>query len=208
MRLRHLALRWGLQLAMALPLLVLLARWGMLAGGTSPREAGLTAEPIAETINQLGLWALRALALTLAVTPLRRLTGWGWLAAWRRPLGLWCFAYACLHLAVYFGLDLLGDIGALWVEVAKHPFILLGMAAWLLLLPLAITSTPTHGMIQRLGGRRWQALHRLVYAAAAAGAVHFILRVKGFQSEPWLYAALFAVLLGWRVALRRAAARR
>ena len=80
------------------------------------------------------------------------------------------------------------------------------MAAWLLLLPLAITPTP--GMIRRLGGRRWQALHRLVYAAAAAGAVQFILRVKVFQREPWLYAALFAVLLGWRVALRRAAARR
>lgn len=189
--------KWAVHLAMALPLAVLLARWSMMAQGLSPREAGLTAEPIAETINQLGLWALRALALTLAVTPLRRITGWNWLAAWRRPLGLWCFAYACLHLTVYFGLDLLADPAALWAEIAKHRFILLGMAAWAMLLPLALTST--RGMARRLGGRRWQALHRLAYAAAVAGAVHFILRVKGFQIEPWLYAGLFAALLAARL---------
>ena len=190
-------MRWGVQVAMALPLLVLVGRWGAMLAGLTPREAGLTAEPVAETINQLGLWALRALCLTLAVTPLRRLTGWGWLAVWRRPLGLWCFAYACLHLAVYFGLDQLGDVALLWKDVAKHRFILLGMAGWLLLLPLALTSTKA--MIRRLGARRWLALHRLIYGVAPIVAVHFVLRVKGFQPEPWVYAAILAALLGLRL---------
>ncbi|MEY3905793.1 MAG: hypothetical protein RIR59_616 [Pseudomonadota bacterium] len=189
--------RWIVHLVMAVPLAVLIARWGLILSGTSPRLAGLTAEPIMETVNQLGLWALRALILTLAITPLRRATGWSWLAAWRRPLGLWCFAYACLHLTVYLGLDLLGDLAALGQEIVKHPFILLGMAAWALLLPLALTSTQR--MIRRLGGRRWQNLHRLIYPAALAGAVHFILRVKGFQPEPWIYAALIAAVLALRI---------
>ena len=193
--------RRGAHVLMALPLIVLLARWGLLATGEEPRAAGLSAEPVAHTINTLGLWALRALCLTLAVTPVRRLTRWNWLAAWRRPLGLWCFAFASLHLAVYFGLDQLGSLTALWHDVIKHKFILLGMAAWLLLLPLAITST--QGMIRRLGARRWQALHRLIYGTGMLAAVHFILRVKGFQIEPWIYAGIVAALLGIRLWWRR-----
>ena len=189
--------RRGAHVLMAAPLLVLLFRWSLLIIGEEPRAAGLSAEPVAHTINYLGLWALRALCLTLAVTPLRRVTRWNWLAAWRRPLGLWCFAFACLHLAVYFGLDQLGSLDALWHDVIKHKFILLGMAAWLLLLPLALTST--QGMIRRLGGRRWQSLHRLIYATGLIAAVHFILRVKGFQIEPWIYAAIVAGLLGIRL---------
>ena len=120
--------------------------------------------------------------------------------AWRRPLGLWCFAYASLHLAVYFGLDQLGSVSSLVRDVIKHKFILLGMAAWLLLLPLAITST--RGMIRRLGGRRWQRLHQLVYVAGVLVSVHYILRVKGFQVTPWVYAAVLALLLGVRLAAR------
>ena len=188
--------RWGVQLVMALPLALLVWRWAGVVRGGEPRLLGLSAEPVDFTINFLGLWALRSLWLTLAITPLRRLTGWVWLAPWRRPLGLWCFAYASLHLAVYFGLDLLGSVTALLKDVAKHPFILLGMAGWSLLLPLALTST--RGMIRRVGARRWQALHRLAYAVALLVSGHFILRVKGFQPEPWVYAALLAVLLGAR----------
>ena len=192
--------RWGVQLAMALPLALLVWRWGLLLQGGDPeasRALGLTAEPVDHTINYLGIWALRSLCLTLAITPLRRIRGLAWLAGWRRPLGLWCFAYASLHLAVYFGLDLLGSLDDLVKDVLKHKFILLGMAGWLLLLPLALTST--RGMIRRLGAQRWQRLHRLVYGVAVLVAIHFILRVKGFQIEPWLYAALLAGLLLMRV---------
>ena len=192
--------RWGVQLAMALPLALLVWRWGLLLQGGDPeasRALGLTAEPVDHTINYLGIWALRSLCLTLAITPLRRIRGLAWLAGWRRPLGLWCFAYASLHLAVYFGLDLLGSLDDLVKDVLKHKFILLGMAGWLLLLPLALTST--RGMIRRLGARRWQRWHRLVYGVAGLVAIHFILRVKGFQIEPWLYAALLAGLLLVRV---------
>ncbi|HEY6868972.1 MAG TPA: protein-methionine-sulfoxide reductase heme-binding subunit MsrQ [Novosphingobium sp.] len=195
--------RRGAHVLLALPLAWLVWRWGLLLTGTAPRAAGLTAEPVSQTINELGLWALRALCLTLLVTPLRKALRWSWLAAWRRPLGLWCFAFACLHLLVYFGLDQLGDPALLIEDVAKHRFILLGMAAWLLLLPLALTSTS--GMIRRLGARRWQRLHRLILPAALLAACHFILRVKGFQPEPWIYAVVLSglVVIRLRAALSR-----
>lgn len=201
----------GVQVVMALPLALLVWRWGMLLAGGDPdasRALGLTAEPVDHTINYLGLWAIRSLCLTLAITPLRRVTHWGWLAAWRRPLGLWCFAYASVHLSVYFGLDLLGSPSELVKDVIKHKFILLGMAGWLLLLPLALTST--RGMIRRLGGRRWQALHRLIYGTAVLVAIHFIMRVKGFQIEPWIYAGVLGGLLLFRLVptLRASFARR
>lgn len=192
--------RWAIQLVMALPLALLAWRWGKVLTGTDPYLARLTAEPIDYTIDFLGLWALRSLWLTLAITPLRRITGWSWLAPWRRPLGLWAFAYALLHLTVYFGLDQEWNLGRLVADVIKHNFILLGMAALLLILPLALTST--RGMIKRLGGRRWQSLHRLIYPAAILAAVHFILRVKGFQWEPWIYAGVLAGLLGMRLVKR------
>ncbi len=188
--------RWGIQLVMALPLALLGWRWAMVLGGADPRLSNLTAEPVDYTINFLGLWALRSLWLTLAITPLRQLTGWSWLAPWRRPLGLWAFAYGVLHLLVYFELDQGGEIDLLLIDVAKHNFILLGMSALLLILPLALTST--HKLIKRLGGKRWQNLHRLIYPAAILASIHFVLRVKGFQWEPWLYAGLLAALLGLR----------
>lgn len=180
-------------LLLALPLSWLLLRWGYFASGVSARDAGLTSNPIDHSIDYLGLWALRALLLTLCISPLAR---WGRLPgimAARRPVGLWAFAYAVLHLSLYFGLDLLGDPAALWEEVAKHRFILFGMAAFVAIVPLAITST--HGWIRRLGGRRWQRLHRLIYPAVLLGCVHFILRVKGFQLTPWLYAGIVVLLL-------------
>lgn len=185
--------RWGVHIAIGFPLAGLIVQWAMALSSGDPRAAGLSAEPIDYSINYLGLWALRILLLTLAVTPLRLLTRWRWLAPLRRPLGLWCFAYASLHLFVYFGLNLLGSLDDLAKEVAKHPFILFGMTAWTLLLPLALTST--RASIKRLGTKRWQTLHRLVYIAVAMAAVHFILRVKGFQIEPWIYAGIAGLLL-------------
>jgi len=185
---------------MALPLALLAWRWSeVLLANREPRLAGLSAEPIDYTINTLGLWALRALWLTLSVTPLRRISGQAWLAGWRRPLGLWCLAYAAIHLGVYFGLDLEANLALLWPDVIKHKFILLGMAALVLIVPLGATST--RGMIKRLGARRWLRLHRLVYLAAGLAAVHFILRVKGFEWEPWLYAGWLALLLAIRIRL-------
>ncbi len=197
------ALQAALHVAIALPLALLVWRWsGVLLNDADPLLAGLSVEPVDYTIDYLGLWALRALWLTLAVSPLRQLTGWNWLASWRRPLGLWAFTYALIHLSVYFGLDQAGDLGLLVQDVIKHNFILLGMSALLLILPLALTST--RAMIKRLGGRRWQNLHRLIYLAAALASVHFILRVKGFQWEPWIYAGVLALLLVARVKAVRA----
>lgn len=201
------AMQAALHLAIALPLALLAWRWlGVLLHDADPLLAGLTVEPVDYTIDYLGLWALRALWLTLAVSPLRQITGWNWLASWRRPLGLWTFAYALCHLTVYFGLDQAFDFGLLVEDVIKHNFILLGMSALLLILPLALTST--RGMIKRLGGRRWQSLHRLIYLAAALASVHFILRVKGFQWEPWIYAGLLALLIALRFKPVRALIRR
>jgi sulfoxide reductase heme-binding subunit YedZ len=111
----------------------------------------------------------------------------------RRMLGLWAFAYAAVHLGFYLWLELDLSLSALWAEALKKPFILFGMVGLLAMAPLAATST--RAAIKALGGRRWQALHRLVYLAGIAGAIHFILRVKGFQLEPWVYAGLVVALL-------------
>jgi Predicted membrane protein len=151
-----------------------------------------------ETVNRhLGDWALRFLLIALAVTPLRRITGWAPLARLRRMLGLFAFFYVFLHLASYVGLDLFFDWQALWQDVLKRRYITLGMLAFVLLIPLAATSTG--GMVRRLGGRRWRALHRLVHPAAILGVAHFWLMVKADIREPLLYAAILAVLLGYRV---------
>lgn len=196
--------RLAVHFGMALPLVILLWRWVMMILGTEPRLAGLSAEPIDYTINYLGLWALRGLWASLAVTPLRRWSGFTDIALLRRPLGLWGFAYATLHFSVYFGLDQLASPMLLWDDVTEHPFVFFGMAALLLILPLALTST--RAMIRRVGARRWQWLHRMVYPAAILASVHFIMRVKGFQWEPWIYAAVMAVLLGSRIKLPRSRA--
>lgn len=159
----------------------------------SPASLRLSAEPVAYTHNALGLAALRLLLATLAVTPLRRLTRYTPIASLRRMLGLWAFAYAAAHLAFYLAMELDFSLAQLWEEAMKRRFILFGLAAFLALLPLALTST--RRAIKALGGRRWQALHRLAYVAGLAACVHFLLRVKGFQIEPWVYAALLTVLL-------------
>jgi len=164
----------------------------------------LGADPVAEVEHFTGLWALRLLLLTLAITPLRRLTGQPVLLRFRRMLGLYAFFYACLHLAAYLVLDLGGYWTQLFEEIAKRPYITVGFAAWLLLVPLAVTST--RGWMRRLGSR-WGQLHRLVYAVGVLAVLHFWWLVKSDVREPALYAAILAALLGWRVAARLSARR-
>ena len=155
----------------------------------------LGADPVAEIEHRLGLWALRLLIATLAITPLRQLTGQAVLVRFRRMLGLYAFFYACLHLSAYLVLDLRGYWTLIFEEIAKRPYITVGFSAWLLLLPLAVTSTK--GWIKRLG-RNWARLHKLVYAAGVLAVLHFWWLVKSDVREPLLYAAIVAVLLGWR----------
>lgn len=151
-----------------------------------------------ETLNRtLGDWALRFVLIALAVTPLRKITGWAPLARLRRMLGLFAFFYVCLHLSSYLGLDLFFDWQALGKDILKRRYITLGMIAFVLLLPLAATSTD--GMIRRLGGRRWRRLHMLVFPIAMLGVTHYWLMVKADIRQPALYAVLLSVLLGYRV---------
>ena len=156
----------------------------------------LGADPVAEIEHRLGLWALRLLMLTLAITPLRQLTGQAVLIRFRRMLGLYAFFYACLHFAAYLGLDLRGYWTQIFAEIVKRPYITVGFIAWLLLVPLALTSTK--GWIKRLG-RNWARLHKLVYAIGILAVLHFWWLVKSDIREPLLYASILAVLLGWRV---------
>lgn len=155
----------------------------------------LGADPVATVVHTLGLWALRMLVIALAVTPLRQWTGQTVLLRFRRMLGLYAFAYATLHFAAYLALDLRGYWMQVFEDIAKRPYITVGFAAWLLLLPLALTST--QGWMRRLG-RRWGQLHKAVYAIGVLAVLHFWWLVKSDLREPALYAALVAGLLGWR----------
>lgn len=155
----------------------------------------LGANPIEAITHQTGLWTLALLLLTLTITPLRRITGVLWLIQYRRMLGLFAFFYSVLHMLTYVWLDQFFDVHAMLKDVAKRPFITAGTAAFLTLVPLALTSTK--GAIRRLG-RRWQPLHRLVYFSAAAGVVHFLWLVKKDLRLPLFYAAVLTLLLGYR----------
>jgi sulfoxide reductase heme-binding subunit YedZ len=188
---------------MAIPLLFLVAGWAELLFW-NPASRALSAEPVAYTHNALGLAALRALIASLACTPVRLVTGWGRVMTLRRLFGLWAFAYAAMHFLFYLFAELDLGLAALVAETVKRPFILAGMVAGLALLPLALTSTSA--AIRRLGAKRWQALHRLAYLAGVAACVHFILRVKGFQWEPWLYLGLLLALFAAPRPARRAPA--
>jgi sulfoxide reductase heme-binding subunit YedZ len=160
----------------------------------------LGANPIEELMHRLGKWGLRFLLITLAVTPLRRLTGKNWLLRFRRMLGLFAFFYILVHFLTYAGLDQRFDFPAIIEDVAERPYITIGFTALLLLIPLAVTST--NGMMRRLG-RRWQKLHRLVYPIAILGVWHFYWQVKLDTLEPLIYAAILAVLLGYRLKGRK-----
>lgn len=155
----------------------------------------LGANPVETLSHRTGDWSLRFLLLTLAVTPLRRLTGWNGLQRFRRMLGLFAFFYVCLHFSVYLIFDQFFDLSAIIADVAKRPYITVGFAAFVLLVPLAATST--NRMIKRLG-RNWQRLHRLVYLIAILGVLHYGWLVKADISEPLMYSGILAVLLGYR----------
>jgi methionine sulfoxide reductase heme-binding subunit len=179
----------------------------------------LGANPIDEITDQTGIWTLRLLLITLAVTPARRLTGWNRLIQLRRMLGLLAFFYGCLHFLTYIWLDQFFVIEDIIADVVERPFITVGFASFTLLIPLAVTSTTA--MIKRLGGKWWQRLHRLVYAVAIGGVVHYLWLVKADIQQPLFYGGILGVLLVYRfwdmygrrllagiTPLRRAAVRR
>jgi methionine sulfoxide reductase heme-binding subunit len=156
-------------------------------------EGTLGANPIETITHGTGDWTLRFLLLTLAVTPARRLSGWNGVIRYRRMLGLFAFFYGCLHLMTYVWLDQFFDWAGMMKDVAKRPFITAGFTAYVLLVPLAFTSTA--GMIRRLGGRAWRRLHRLAYVSAALGVAHYWWLVKADIRRPRNYAVLLAALL-------------
>jgi sulfoxide reductase heme-binding subunit YedZ len=160
----------------------------------------LTANPIEYTNRFLGDWALRLLLASLAVTPLARLFKANQLVAYRRMIGLWAFAYVCLHLTSYVVLDQFFDWGEIWKDVLNRNYITLGMIAFVLLVPMAFTSTK--GWIKRLGARTWKNIHKAVYLIAVLGAVHYLMMVKGNQLAPKVYLGIVALLLGTRVWFR------
>jgi sulfoxide reductase heme-binding subunit YedZ len=159
-------------------------------------SGGLGANPIEFITRSTGTWTLVGLLVTLSVTPLRRLTGRADLLRYRRMLGLFAFFYACLHFATYIWLDQFFDPAAIVKDIIKRPFITVGFSAFVLLIPLAVTST--HAMMRRLG-RRWQLLHRLVYLIALLGVIHYLWLVKKDLTEPLIYGTLLIVLLALRL---------
>ncbi len=157
----------------------------------------LGANPIEFVLRSLGTWTLTLLLVTLSITPLRRITGWNSLIRVRRMLGLFTFFYVCLHFLTYAGVDQSFDLPAILADVVKHPYITVGFTCFLLLIPLALTST--NAMQRRLGGKRWVQLHRLVYLIAIGGVVHYLWLVKKDLTQPLLYGLVLAVLLGVRL---------
>ena len=176
-------------------------------------QGDLTADPLVEITNETGIWTLRFVVITLAITPVRRLTGWNPIIRYRRMLGLFAFFYGTLHFLTY----LVGDrfasldfpdgivawstvvnlLASIWEDIAKRPYITVGSIAFFSMIPLALTSTA--GWIRRLGGRNWQLLHRLIYVTAIAGVTHYWWRVKADTLHPAIYAGIVAVLLGVRL---------
>ncbi len=183
---------------------IIALKWAVWAGCLAPLgrlivravEGRLTANPIEFITLSTGTWTLVLLMATLSITPLRRLTGLAWLIRFRRLIGLFAFFYVSLHFLTYVWLDKFFDLGDMVKDVARRPFITAGFSAFLLLIPLAFTSTAAS--IRRLGGRYWQRLHRAIYISAAAGVVHFWWKVKADTRQPKIYAAILAVLLGYR----------
>ena len=141
--------------------------------------------------------ALVFLMLTMAVTPLRKISGWNWIIFSRRTLGLYAFFYALAHFLIFFSLDRSFSVSSTLSEMVKRKYLLVGATGLLVMVPLAVTST--NAMIKRLGGKRWRALHRLAYVAAIAGVIHFYMQVKADVRRPLAFAALLAVLLGYRL---------
>ena len=167
-----------------------LLSWGLLRG-----DLGIN--PVETLQHTTGDWTLRFLIFTLAITPLRKTFKLPELIRYRRMLGLFAFFYVVLHFLTYLGPDQSFNFSGMWDDVAKRKFVTVGFAAFVLLIPLAATSTA--GMIRRLGGKRWQALHRLIYICAILGVIHYYWLVKSDVRKPLFYGALVAILLLWRV---------
>lgn len=164
--------------------------WRTFTGNLGPNQV--------ETLQHTtGDWTLRFLVITLAVTPLRKLLHLPDLIHFRRMLGLFAFFYACMHFLVYLGPDQSFDLAGMWKDVYKRPFITVGFTAFVLMIPLALTSTA--GWIRRLGGRRWRILHRAIYICAICGVIHYYWLVKSAVLRPLAYGAVVAVLLMWRL---------
>jgi sulfoxide reductase heme-binding subunit YedZ len=157
----------------------------------------LSANPTQFLEHATGDWTLRFVAITLSITPLRKILGLPSLIRFRRMLGLFAFFYVCLHFSIFLGFDRVLDFGSVWADVMKRKYITVGFTGFVLMIPLAVTSTA--GMIRRLGGKRWQKLHRLIYLTAVAGVIHFLWLVKSDIHRPLEYAGVMAILLGWRL---------
>jgi methionine sulfoxide reductase heme-binding subunit len=175
--------------------LVCLLPLGMLAWKGYLGDLG--ANPIEKITHSTGDWTLRFLLITLAITPLRRALGAPALIRFRRMLGLFAFFYGCLHFLTYIWLDKFFDVHGMLTDIAKRKFITVGLTAFVLLIPLAVTSTA--GWIRRLGGRRWRALHRLIYFSAIAGVIHYLWLVKADIRKPLEYGSILALLLFYRI---------
>jgi sulfoxide reductase heme-binding subunit YedZ len=165
--------------------------------GWDVKHHQLGANPQNFAILTTGMMTLIFLVLTMAVTPLRQITGWNWLIQFRRMLGLYAFFYACVHFQFFFSLDRGFSISSTLSEMLKRKYLIVGGTALLVMVPLAITST--NAMIKRLGGKRWRALHRLAYVAAIAGVIHYYMQVKADVRLPLVFAAVLATLLGYRL---------
>src|SRR6202142_1602805 len=165
--------------------------------GWKAYSGALGANPIEVITHATGDWTIRFLLITLSITPIRKLTGRLWLIRYRRMLGLFAFFYGTLHFLTYIWLDKFFDLHEMLHDVAKRSFITVGFTGFVLLIPLALTSTK--GWIRRLGGKRWQALHRLIYFSAIAGVIHYWWLVKADIRKPLIYGAILAVLLLYRI---------
>jgi sulfoxide reductase heme-binding subunit YedZ len=179
------------------PVVFLLCLLPLAELGWRALHGELTANPIEFITHTTGDWTLRFLVITLCVTPFRKILHLPELIRFRRMLGLFTFFYASLHFTTYIWLDKFFDLSEVWKDIAKRKYITVGFTAFLLLIPLAVTSTA--GWIRRLGGKRWQRLHRLIYFSAALGVIHYYWLVKSAVIRPLTYGAVVAVLLLWRL---------
>lgn len=161
---------------------------------------GLTANPIQYVLRELGVWGLRFLSITLALSPAAKLLKAPMLIRYRRRVGLWAFAYVCLHLTTYLAIDQQFDWPTIGKDIAKRPYITIGMAAFVLLIPLAITSA--NRIRKRMGARPWRRLHRLIYLIAPMGVVHYYLLVKADHQPPVIYGCIVTLLLAYRLVKR------
>jgi methionine sulfoxide reductase heme-binding subunit len=179
------------------PVVFLLCLLPLAALGWRALHGELTANPIEFITHATGDWTLRFLVITLCITPFRKILQIPELVRFRRMLGLFAFFYACLHFTTYIWLDKFFDLSEMWKDIAKRKYITVGFSAFLLLIPLAVTSTA--GWIRRLGGKRWQMLHRLIYFSVSLGVIHYYWLVKSAVIRPLTYGAIVAILLLWRL---------